>query len=97
MRKAFVVIILPDLLAFAFIACTQYASEPSTEEATVICRYLGVSAEEPDLVSVHVLYNRHENPVYLSGVSESGYVIVKRSNHMICESGEEIRMMAIWA
>lgn len=87
MRKASAVIILLLVLAFAFVGCTKYTSEPSAEETAVICRYLGVSAEEPDRVSIHVVYNRHEDPVYLLGVSESGYVIAKRSNLMICENG----------
>lgn len=88
MNRTTVTVIIVLLVIFTMVACTEYALEPSTEEIAIIRKYLGVNIEDTELISISIVYNRHEDPVYLLGVSKSGYVIVKRSNHMICESGE---------
>lgn len=82
--KKLSIILLLLLVAFSFVACTQYSPEPNEEEMSAIRNHFGTA--EP---SVYILFNRHETPAYLLGLSEgSGYVIIKRSNLSVCEAGD---------
>lgn len=83
MKKLSIAIAILILLTFAFTACTKYAAEPTEDEMAVIHRSLGADA------SAYIVYDRSEAAAYLLGAADNGYVIMKRSNSMICEEGEK--------
>ena len=83
MKNLSIVLTLLILFTFAFTACTKYAAEPTEDELTAIRRSLGAAA------SCYVVYDRNDAAAFLLGVADDGYVIMKRSNKMICEEGEK--------
>lgn len=84
MKKLSIVLVILMVFTFAFAACTNYADEPTEDEMTAIRSSLGADAP-----SVYIVYNRNDAAAYLLGVTEGGYVILKRSNNTICEEGEK--------
>ncbi|MBQ6292978.1 MAG: hypothetical protein IJK77_03775 [Lachnospiraceae bacterium] len=82
MKKLSIILMILVMIVFTFCACANYGAEPTEEEMNIIRRSLGT-----DTPSVYVVYNRNEVAAYLLGVTEEGYVILKRSNSTICEEG----------
>lgn len=88
MKKGFMLILAALMLLSLFAGCKktakEYPSRATNQELGVIESVLGRNVD----LTVSPLYNENEEAAYMLGVSESGYVILKRANLLVRETGE---------